>query len=105
MRDVGLFFSADAVKLEDVEGIQDGVLLFAKLKDAGVSLTQIKDVLSVLRRKDLMAKIDNFLVASPSRSGLMSPETDTGNRQLKKGVQEKGDQEGVAYSTSFLCVF
>lgn len=97
MRDVGLFFSGDTVRLEDVEGIQDGVKLFAKLKDAGVNLDQIKDVLSVLRRNDLVAKVDTFLAGSPSRSGLMSPETDTGNRQLKRGVQEQGDEEGKRF--------
>lgn len=115
VRDIGLFFSGDAVKLEDVEVIGDGVKLFAMLKDAGVSLGQIKDVLSVLRRKDLAAKVDTFLAGSPTHSGLMSPEADYGHAQvlggtgtqLKKGVQEKGDQEGiiiVAILLSCLCM-
>jgi hypothetical protein len=104
VRDIGLFFSGDLVKLEEVEAIADGVVLFAKLKDAGVGLSQIKDVLSVLRRKDLSAKVDAFLTCSPSRSGLMSPETDHGHSQLlkratdgqvKKGVQVQGDEEGT----------
>ena len=97
VRDIGLFFSGDAVKLEDVEGIGDGVKLFVKLKDAGVNLGQIKDVLSVLRRKDLAAKVDTFIAGSPTRSGLMSPETDNGHTQLKKGVQERGDEEGIKF--------
>ena len=95
VRDIGLFFSGDSVKLEDVEAISDGVKLFGSLKDAGVSLGQIKDVLSVLRRKDLAAKVDAFLAGSPTRGGLMSPETDTGRTQLKKGVQERGDEQGI----------
>ena len=103
VRDIGLFFSGDSVKLEEVEAITDGVVLFGKLKDAGVTLNQIKDVLSVLRRKDLSAKVDSFLAGSPTRSGLMSPETDNGHThrlktgtdgQVKKGVQEQGDKEG-----------
>jgi hypothetical protein len=56
-----------------VEAIADGVVLFAKLKDAGVILGQIKDVLSVLRSKDHSAKVDAFLTTSPTHSGLMSP--------------------------------
>ena len=72
------------MKLEDVEAISDGVKLFALLKDAGVSLGQIKDVLSMLRRKDLAAKVDTFLAGSP-----------TGHTQLKKGVQERGDEQGI----------
>ncbi len=104
VRDIGLFFSGDSVKLEEVEAISDGVVLFAKLKDAGVGLGQIKDVLSVLRRKDLSAKVDTFLTGSPSRSGLMSPETDHGHGQLvKKGVQVQGGEEGTIIVTS-LCI-
>ena len=103
VRDIGLFFSGDSVKLEEVEAITDGVVLFAKLKDAGVTLGQIKDVLSVLRRKDLSAKVDSFLAGSPTRSDLMSPETDNipaqllergTDGQVKKGIQEQGDKEG-----------
>ena len=98
VRDIGLFFSGDTVKLEDVERIQDGVLLFGKLKDAGVSLSQISEVLGVLRRNDLTTKISGFLAAGHSsssppslRDGLMSPpERDTGHKQLGRGVHEEG---------------
>lgn len=61
VRDLGLFFCGETVPLEIVENVSDGVKLFERLKDANVSLHQLKEVLDVLSRKDLVRKIETFM--------------------------------------------
>lgn len=96
VRDVGLFFSGETVRLEEIENVSDGVELFHKLKDAGVNLHQLKDVMKVLSRKDLAKKIDGFLedkIQSPLGECLKSPELDTTHPLLNRGHQEEGTME------------
>ena len=93
VRDVGLFFSGETIPLEDVESIGDGVTLFGKLRDAGVDFVQLKEVMSVLSRKDLVRKMESYLEScaqSELGQGLKSPETDTAHKQLSRGCQEEG---------------
>lgn len=93
VRDIGLFFSGETIPVEDIESISDGVTLFGKLKDAGVDFGQLKEVMSVLSRKDLVRKMESFLEScAQSQMGqdLKSPETDTAYKQLNRGFQEEG---------------
>ena len=91
VRDIGLFFSGETLRMDVVENLADGVKLFEMLKDAGVSVEAVRDVMNVLSRKDLVNKIDNFINGSSQmaleRQTVTSPDVDAGHK-LSKGHQE-----------------
>ena len=95
VRDIGLFFSGTPLPLEDVEKISEGVKLFEKLKDANVSVQEVREVLDVISRKDLVRNIDSHL-ARREQSSLSS----LGSSQ-STGYQEQGNSNTILQPLSY----
>ena len=89
VRDIGLFFSGTPLPLEDVEKVIEAVKLFGKLKDANVSVHELREVLDVISRKDLVRKIDSYL-AGGEQSSLGSL-----NSSRSSGYQEQGNSNDI----------
>ena len=100
VRDIGLFFSGEPLRMDNVENLVDGVKLFEMLKDAGVGVEEVRDVMNVLSRKDLVSKIDSFMDSSfhtaLERQTVTSPEVDAVSKL------SKAHQEGITIRLSSL---